>query len=95
MVVDVVLRQIKKPILLWMSFLVVWFLSDFAVQRALGNQSQTVGLLAEGFLSSYRLSLAYLISFYILVFWFVVVVVLYFILEVFHVIYKKFIFKIR
>ena len=95
MVVDVVLRQIKKPILLWMSFLIVWFLSDFAVQRALGNQSQTVGLLAEGFLSSYRLSLAYLISFYILVFWFVVVAVLYFILEVFHVIYKKFIFKIR
>jgi len=90
---QIVLRQIFQPFLIWISFLTVWFLSDFAIQKSLGTQTLTVGLLSENFLTSYRLSQAYLMSFYILTLWFFVLVMLYFIFEVAHVMYKKFIFE--
>lgn len=90
---QIVLRQIFQPFLIWLSFLTVWFLSDFAIQKSLGTQTSTVGLLSENFLTSYRLSQAYLMSFYILILWFVILSLLYFIFEVIHVAYKKFIFK--
>lgn len=89
-VFTVVLRQIKKPIFLWLSFLTIWFLSDFAILKSLGVRTATVGLMAESFLSSYRLSLAYLLSFYILIVWVFTLLAIYLLKGVFGVINKKF-----
>ncbi len=89
-VIHILLRRIQKPILIWFSFLSIWFLSDFAVSRALGTQTETLGLMTQGFLSGYRLSYAYLLSAYILLVWAVVLGFVYFLKEVIRVAYKKF-----
>jgi thiamine transport system permease protein len=86
---DIIVPQLKNRFLLWLSFLVVWFLSDYAIMKSLGVQTQTLGLMSEGFLSSYRLPLSYLMSFYILVLSSVVIFVLYSFMRVLHVAYKK------
>ena len=65
----IILPQCKNQLLQSSALLLIWTLGDFAIARALGTQSKTLGLLTETFLSSYRLESAYLISFYILVIW--------------------------
>lgn len=85
----VVLRRLQTPLMLWFSFLVIWFLSDFAVLRSMGTQTETLGLMTQSFLSGYRLSLAYLMSVYILIVWVVVLVGVYLLKEVLLVAYKK------
>ena len=89
-VIQVLLRRIQRPIMVWFSFLSIWFLSDFAVLKALGTQTETLGLMAQGFLSGYRLSFAYLLSVYILLVWVVVLALGYFFKEVVRVAHKKF-----
>lgn len=89
-VVQILLRRIQTALAVWFAFLSIWFLSDFAVLRALGTQTETLGLMAQGFLSGYRLSLAYLLSVYILLVWVVVLVLGYFAKEVMRVAHKKF-----
>lgn len=91
-IVDVIFRQISRQMYLWLSLLIVWFVSEYALLKALGVQTQTLGLFAEGFLSSYRLPLSYLMSFYILIYWFFSVVLVYLISKVAYVVYKKSVF---
>lgn len=87
--VDVVFVQLKRPLLVWTSFLTLWFAGDYAVMKALGVQSQTLGLMSAGFLSSYRMPLSYLMSINILLFWCVAMVIFYTAAKVGYVIYKK------
>lgn len=89
-VFHVLLRRIQKPIGVWFCFLSIWFLSDFAILRALGTQTETLGLMAQSFLSGYRLSYAYLLSVYILFVWIVVLALGYLFKEVIRVAHKKF-----
>lgn len=91
-IVEIIFKQLAQKIFLWLSLLTIGFVSEYAVLKALGVQTQTLGLFSEGFLSSYRLPLSYLISLYILVYWFCVTVILYLSLKVVYVIYKKLIF---
>jgi thiamine transport system permease protein len=88
-VVQVLFRRIQRPIMVWFSFLSIWFLSDFAVLRALGTQTETLGLMTQGFLSGYRLSYAYLMSVYILLVWVCILALGYLFKEVIRVAYKK------
>jgi thiamine transport system permease protein len=89
-IIEIIFRQISKQMYLWISFLVVWFISEYAVLKSLGVQTQTLGLLTEGFLSSYRLPLSYLMSFFILIYWAVALLFIYYSLKVAYVAYKKF-----
>lgn len=88
-IIEIIFRQISKQMLLWISFLIVWFISEYAVLKSLGVQTQTLGLVTEGFLSSYRLPLAYLMSFFILIYWVGALAVVSLILRVSYVAYKK------
>ena len=74
----IIYYPIKKPIAGAMSLLSIWSLSDFAISKSLGTQSQTLGLLTQGFLTSYRLELSYLMSFIILFLWFLLSAGIYF-----------------
>ena len=87
---NIILRQLKAPLRLWLSVLVFWFLSDYAILKALGVQKQTLGLLTESYLSSYRLPLSYLMSGYIILLSLVFISSLYFIIRLMNVVYKKF-----
>lgn len=89
-ITEVVFRQIRTRLLAWASFLVLWLSSDYAIVKSLGIQTQTLGMISAGFLSSYRLALSYLISFYILVFWVLVMILVYSAAKVIYVVYKKF-----
>lgn len=86
---EVILKQIKRPLFLAVSLLTIWSLGDFAILRSLGSQTSTLGLLTQGFLTSYRLEAAFLLSFYILIIWFVLSGIAYFFIEGFHVDHKK------
>lgn len=87
---DVIFLQLQQRALWgWLSFSVMWFLSDYAVSRAIGLQTQSLGLLSESFLGSYRLSLGYLMSFYIFILSLFAVGVLYLMLRLGDVFYKK------
>ncbi len=86
----ILVKRIKQPLMIWYSFLTIWFLSDFATLRALGTRETTLGLIAENFLSSYRLSMAYLMSLYIILIWFFVLAVTYFLIGAGNGTYKKF-----
>lgn len=86
---NVIFRQLKGALLLWLSVLVLWFLSDFAILKSVGVQQQTLGLLSESFLSSYRFGLSYLMSVYIILISVIFVSSLYLILRLANVIYKK------
>ena len=94
-VFSIVLRQIRPALVLWFSFLSIYFLCDFGASKALGLQTRTLGLITLDFLSSYRLSFAYLISFYIIFLWFFLVVGFYYLIGVLSVIDKKFISATR
>lgn len=87
---DIIFRQIPKEIFLWISLLTIWFVAEYALLKALGVQTPTLGLFSEGFLSSYRLPLSYFMSFYILIYWSIFMVILYFSQKVLYVAYKKF-----
>ncbi len=90
-IIEIILKQISQKLFLWLSMLTIWFISEYALFKALGVQTQTLGLFSEGFLSSYRLPASYIMSFYILVYWVAVMLILYFSLKVVYVAYKKFI----
>lgn len=66
---EVILNQCARVLFLSASLLAILSLSDFAISRALGAQTKTLGLLTANLLSSYRLDAAYLISGVILVIW--------------------------
>ena len=86
---EVIIRQLKAPFLLWLGVLSLWFTSDYAVSKAVGLQTTTLGLLSEGFLSSYRMPLSYLMSLVIVV---TIILFLFFltlIIKVGYVAYKK------
>lgn len=87
---EVIIRRLKTPLMVWFSFLTIWFLSDFATLSALGTQSPTLGLMAGGFISGYRLSLAYLMSLYILIIWLVILALVFFLTGVWRVPHQKF-----
>lgn len=78
---QIILKQIKAPLLMSISLLTIWSLSDFAILRSLGSQTTTLGLLSQSFLLSYRLDVAFVISFYILIVWFAVTAIFYFFLR--------------
>lgn len=87
---EIILRQIPQRFFLWVSLLTIWFIAEYALLKALGVQTPTLGLFSEGFLSSYRLPISYFMSFYILVYWFLVMLILFFSQKVLYVAYKKF-----
>lgn len=87
--VEVILRQIRRPLLGWLAFLILWFAGDYAILKALGVQTQTLGLMSAGFLSSYRLPLSYLMSAIILLFWAVMTAAVWVCVKVGYVVYKK------
>lgn len=91
-IIEIIFKQITRSLFLWLSFLIIWFISEYAILRALGVQTPTLGLLTQNFLSGYRLPMSYLISFYILVYWFLMTLVVYLISKVGYVIYKRFIY---
>ncbi len=66
---EIILNQCARTLFLSVSLLAILSLSDFAISRALGAQTKTLGLLTENFLSSYRLDAAYLLSGIILIVW--------------------------
>lgn len=87
---EIILRQIPQKFFLWVSLLTIWFVAEYALLKALGVQTPTLGLFSESFLSSYRLPISYFMSFYILVYWFLVMLVLFISQKVLYVAYKKF-----
>ncbi len=87
-VFQVILRQVLRPLFFAASFLMIWTLSDFAISRAVGTQSQTLGLISESFLTGYRLDAAFLISFYILILWLFLTAMLHFVFKGIYGAYK-------
>lgn len=85
----IIFPQIRLALWMSASLVLVWVLSDFAIARALGTQTATIGLQAQNFLASYRLESAYLLSFYILLIWFILSAVSYFLIKGYHGSYKK------
>lgn len=92
---QIIFRQLSRQFGLWLSFVIIWFVSEFAILKSLGVQSQTLGLMSENFLSSYRLPMSYLMSVIILIYWLLAVFTIYLIYRVVCVIYKKLIFEVR
>jgi ABC-type Fe3+ transport system permease subunit len=88
-IIDVVLRQLKPAFALWFSVLSIWFASDYAISKAVGLQTQTLGLLAQGFLSSYRMPAAFLMSLIIILTILLFLFVLNLIMKAAYVGYKK------
>ncbi|OFZ31607.1 MAG: hypothetical protein A2622_03225 [Bdellovibrionales bacterium RIFCSPHIGHO2_01_FULL_40_29] len=80
-VFQIILHQFPNALLTSASLLLIWTLSDFAISRAAGAQVKTLGLLSVNFLNSYRLNSAYLLSFYILIFWGVLSALFYFFIK--------------
>ncbi|MGZ3724919.1 MAG: hypothetical protein ACXWQQ_03935 [Pseudobdellovibrio sp.] len=88
-VIDVIMRQISQPFSLWISVFSLWLISDFAISRAVGMQTQSLGLMSQSFLNSYRLPAAYLLSALILIFVISFVGALKYLMELGYVCYKK------
>ncbi|MCC2678748.1 MAG: thiamine transport system permease protein ThiP [Pseudobdellovibrio sp.] len=88
-IIDIIIRQLHGAFFLWMSVLCVWFSSDYAISRAVGLQTQTLGLVAQGFLSSYRMQASFLMSLLIIIFSVLVLIVLKFLAKAAYVAYKK------
>ncbi len=86
---EIIFRQIPQKLYLWASMLILWFIADYALLKALGVQTPTLGLFSEKFLSSYRLALSYFMSFYILVYWLLAMVSLFIFQKVLYVTYQK------
>lgn len=87
---EVIFTQLRRPFFLWLAFLILWFVSDYATSRSVGIQSETLGLLTQGFLGSYRLPLAYLSSLLILLVSALALGICYLLVVVGDVAYKKF-----
>lgn len=81
----IIFPQLKKQMILSFSLLSIWVLSDFAIMKSMGNQTENLGMMVQNFLSSYRLEAAYLLSFYILVVWFVLTYIFSIFIEGFYV----------
>jgi len=88
-VIEIILRQIVQPFSLWVAVFSLWLVSDFAISKAIGLQTQSLGLMSQSFLSSYRLPAAYLLSALILIFVILFVSVLKYLMELSYVCYKK------
>jgi len=88
-IIEIIIRQLHSTFFLWLSVLCVWFASDYAVSRAVGIQTQTLGLMAQGFLSSYRMQASFLMSLIIIIFSFLILVILQFLAKAAYVAYKK------
>ncbi|MBC7464373.1 MAG: ABC transporter permease subunit [Bdellovibrio sp.] len=86
---EIIFKQLKRQLFMAVSLLTIWSLSDFAILRSLGTQTTTLGLMTQSFLTSYRLDAAYLVSFYILMIWFILSAIAFFVIEGFHVDHKK------
>ena len=86
---EIIFRQIPQKFYLWASLLTIWFVAEYALLKALGVQTPTLGLYSEGFLSSYRLPLSYFMSFYILLYWLLVMGFLFIFQKVLDVAYQK------
>jgi hypothetical protein len=80
---------LKPAFALWFSVLSIWFASDYAISKAVGLQTQTLGLLAQGFLSSYRMPAAFLMSLIIILTILLFLFVLNLIMKAAYVGYKK------
>lgn len=65
---EVIFRQIKPNLNLWFFVSSIWFVSDYAISKATGVQTPTLGLITESFLTSYRLPVAFLLTFLIFIF---------------------------
>ena len=81
----IIYPQIKKSIGLFLSVQAFWILGDYSISRAIGLQTSTLGLVAESFLSGYRLQAAYLISALILIIWGCISAVIYYLVKDSHV----------
>lgn len=88
--VHVILRQLQRPLFLWISVMVFWFMSDYAISRSVGLQQPTLGLMTESFLSSFRLQASYLFSGAIILLSLLFLGILYGLLRVLNVVYQKF-----
>lgn len=83
-ILQIIFKQMRPQLIMAISLLMIWVLSDFAISKSLGTQTITLGLLTQSFLSSYRLESAYLLSFYILIIWSLLSLGAYFILKESH-----------
>ena len=61
--------QIKQPYLICISILLLISLTDFAVVKAVGSQTETLGTFIFSYVSSYRLEWSFVFCFFTLVFW--------------------------
>lgn len=61
--------QVKQRYLLCLSILLLLSLTDFAVIKAVGSQTETLGTFIYGYLSSYRLEWSFVFCFFTLCFW--------------------------
>lgn len=89
-VVKVICPQTKKALLICLSLLYFWLISDFAILKSAGVQIQTPGLIIEDFISSYRLNAAVLLSFFVFVSWLVYSLFLGFLTKGDHVTHSKY-----
>jgi thiamine transport system permease protein len=64
---EIILRQIRPNLNLWIFVSSIWFVSDYAISKATGVQTPTLGLMSESFLTSYRLPVAFLLTFVIFI----------------------------
>ena len=80
-ILEILFPQLRKPLAVGFSFLFICLISDFAISKSLGTQTLTLGLMAQSFLMSYRLELAFLLSFYMLFIWFAFSAAAYFFLK--------------
>lgn len=69
--IKIIWPQIRGSLFLTLSLLFIWQFGDFAIMKVTGTQISTLGLMSESFISSYRLNVAYLLSFIILCSWLV------------------------
>jgi thiamine transport system permease protein len=89
-IVEVIFKQIKPNLNLWFFVSSIWFVSDYAISKATGVQTATLGLITESFLTSYRLPVAFLLTFLIFVFVLLFVFIINQFLKVIYVISKKY-----
>lgn len=66
-VIEIVIRQLRPQFLLWLFVISLWFLSDYAVSKAVGLQTVSLGTLSESFLTSYRMQFAFAMTFFIFI----------------------------
>ena len=87
---DIIFKQIKPNLNLWFFVSSIWFVSDYAITKATGVQTSTLGLMTEGFLTSYRLPVAFLLTFLIFIFVLLFVFIINQFLKAVYVVTKKY-----